>query len=129
MVRYSISTLVTSAFCSVFLAAVLVAMPVVTEGLFSPWTYAALTALLLISLYMLLVCLRWRIRVENGELLITPVFGGKKTVRIIDITEVVSKGNVVIAYLGGKRLFTLDISSINADLLIKDLKNRGRMRG
>lgn len=126
VVYYSRTTLILGVFCSVFFAAVLIIMLKLPDGFVSWWVYPVLAAFLLLGVYMSVVSARWKIRVEDGAMQITPAFGKKKTIRFSDVTSVMSKGNVITVYSGRKKLFTLDITCINGDLLIKGLKRAER---
>jgi hypothetical protein len=78
-----------------------------------------------IGVILLIYCLRWKLTIEDNQIIITPFIGKNKIIDIKDITKIkIGKiGNDLTVYNNKKVLFIIDYTCRGYELLVSRLRS------
>ena len=108
----------------VFLFFKLKGNPSITAGNF--WLSLVVSG---IGLFVMILCSRWMITVEQGQMSIHRLFHKTETVKMEDLDQVeVGSKLQLILFMDGKKLITVDSLCDNYLLLEEDLKKLGKIQ-
>ena len=96
------------------------------EERFEFLVYIVLFIFFILSLYIVLYCFLWKLCIENEQIIYYPVFGQNRYFTFKCITKVKIKNNQVLkAYSGEEKLFSVYHTTVGFDILISRFKNEG----
>ncbi len=101
-----------SLICLLFFTGLLLFMALFSKEVVTLWGYLIFVVFLLLSAYLFVYALRWRIEVNLNVIRIFTVFGKPKEITFFDISGVKMSAQGMKCYAGEEKLFSIDTSHI-----------------
>jgi energy-coupling factor transporter transmembrane protein EcfT len=122
-IRQSITFLLISILCTLFFIFLTISSILSPDGSTDWFVYSIFTFFAIFGFVLSIYFLRWKIKVINSQVIISPFIGKKKTINIDQLSKVIIKeGEYIRVFYENKKIFTVFPTCIGFNVLSSRLK-------